>query len=77
MGKSRRLTKPEILKLEASHSVAGCKAVVVDLWAKACNFDGVEASASFVVFSADNPFVKRYQFAVGNLFAVSRSIRLV
>lgn len=79
MGKSRKLTKAEIKKLDASHSVAGCKAVVADLWAKACSFEGVEASASFVVFSAENPFAEGYHFAVSNLFAVSNSnsIRLV
>ena len=30
------------------------------LWAKACEHDGIEASSTFVVFSKTNPWAKKY-----------------
>lgn len=31
-----------------------------DLWNKACDHDGIDRDAKFVVFSKDNPWAKRY-----------------
>ena len=30
------------------------------LWLKACRFDSIPPDSSFIVFSDDNPYLKRY-----------------
>lgn len=31
-----------------------------ELWTKACKHDGVDPASTFVVFSKDNPWAKKY-----------------
>lgn len=47
--------------------MAALAAVCRQLWTKACEFDGIESSASFVVFSEGNPFVPFREKAVTEL----------
>jgi hypothetical protein len=36
------------------------KYTLKDLWNLACKHDSIEPSSKFVVFSADNPWMKKY-----------------
>lgn len=38
---------------------------IKELWNKACDHDGIARNSKFVVFSADNPWAKRYNTAIG------------
>ncbi len=38
------------------------------LWNKTCKHDEVEPTASFIVFSTDNPYVAIYNKAVGEFY---------
>ena len=31
-----------------------------DLWVKACEYDGIDPESKFVVFSDDNPWMRKY-----------------
>lgn len=52
------------------------KLIVQDLWRRACKFDGIEPGASFVVFSASNPWEARYNLAVQQYLLVCKSIEV-
>lgn len=37
---------------------------IKELWVLACEFDGIEPGAKFVVWSDKNPYARKYNFAV-------------
>lgn len=37
---------------------------IQQLWHLACQFDDIDPRDKFVVFSADNPYAKKYNFAM-------------
>lgn len=39
------------------------KLTLKQLWAKACEADGIDPNSKFVVFSKDNPWIARYNRA--------------
>ncbi|KKN02468.1 hypothetical protein LCGC14_1117450 [marine sediment metagenome] len=39
------------------------------IWIKSCRFDDIDPTASFVVFSTDNPYQKRYNKIMGMYLA--------
>ncbi len=45
---------------------------VHSLWVKACEAEGIPVESKFVVFSDDNPYVKEYNEAVGQLQRFAR-----
>lgn len=55
--------------------IDGLRATVRACWASACQHDGIELPASFVVFSNDNPFVKFHDAAQRELWAAEREYR--
>lgn len=79
MIKDRKLTQKELKKLNDLNSIDATKVMVEDLWNKCCKFDSIEADASFVVFSDENPFVNGYNIAIGNLMILTskNTVRLV
>ncbi len=40
---------------------------IKELWKKACKHDGINPAAKFVVFSLSNPFIQKYNEAMGQL----------
>lgn len=40
------------------------KTTVKQLWVKACEFDGIDPTSKFVVFSDSNPWAKKYNQAL-------------
>ena len=41
------------------------KHTVKELWTLACKHDSIDQSATFVVFSDDNPWIDKYNRAMG------------
>ncbi len=41
-------------------TASGTTYTLKELWAKACEHDNIEPSSKFVVFSDDNPWIKKY-----------------
>jgi hypothetical protein len=37
---------------------------IPQLWQLACQYDGIAPESKFVVFSQDNPFARKYNFAM-------------
>ena len=56
----------EIERAGARH-IEGLAATVRQLWAKACQHDGIPADAGVVVFSKDNPYVPFHDKAMREL----------
>ncbi len=77
--KDRKLTRKELARLEELHSIEAARVMVKDLWTSACQYDEIDPAATNVVFSPGNPYVERYQVAIGNLQALMtrNTIRLV
>ena len=87
MIKTRKMTEKDLKelgdlmlkRLDKFNSIAATKAMVKDLWIKACEFDGIDPAGSFVVLSDEIPFAKGYNIAIGNLIILEHknTIRLV
>ena len=45
-------------------TTSGVTYTLKDLWNKACEFDRIEPSSLFVVFSTDNPWAKKHNTLV-------------
>ena len=52
--------------------IAGLANTARELWRKACEFDEIDPSSKFVVFSPENKFATFYNLAMGELFTARR-----
>jgi hypothetical protein len=59
-------------RIEGRKFLANMAATVKQLWEKACEFDGIPADSTFVVWSAENKFGKFYNIAINQYMDAQR-----
>lgn len=59
------MSQPDKIVQQGRGHVAQLEAAVLACWKRACEHDGIEPSARFVVFSDDNPHAKAYNDVMG------------
>ena len=59
-------------KLPQAKRTSELESRVKNLWRKACEWDKILPESKFVVFSDDNPYLKEYNDAVGQLLRIAK-----
>jgi hypothetical protein len=68
------MNQAQLNRLGQQH-IASIREAVRATWVRACEYDGIDPSAPFVVFSDDNPHREPYNALVEKLFEMQAQYR--